>query len=101
MRIMRMDCFVVPPRNDAKRDKKAMDNIAAELYKLHQLSGADFIAQLKIVTARPEFHPLANEAAIFTVSGESGEDYSNLVNAAQKAVVHGYKSLLRGFCFNG
>lgn len=68
-----------------------MDNIAAELYRLHQLSGADFISQLKIVTARPEFHPLANEAAIFTVGGESDEDYSNLVNAAQKAVAHGYR----------
>lgn len=68
-----------------------MSDIAEELYKLHQQSGADFIAQLKTVTTRPEFHPLANEPAIFTVGGEKGEDYSNLVNAAQKAVAHGYR----------
>ena len=43
------------------------------------------------MTTRPEFHPLANEPAIFTVGGEKGEDYSNLVNAAQKAVAHGYR----------
>ena len=68
-----------------------MSDIAEELYKLHQQSGADFIAQLKAVTARPEFHPLATEPDIFTVGGEKGEDYSNLVNAAQKAVAHGYR----------
>ena len=46
-----------------------------ELYKLYQQTGADFIAQLKAVTARPEFHPLLDEPAIFTVGGERGEDY--------------------------
>lgn len=68
-----------------------MSDFAEELYKLHQLSGAVFIAQLKIVTTRPEFHPVENEPFIFTVGGENGMDYPNLLNAAQKAVVHGYK----------
>ena len=68
-----------------------MNDISSALYQLQQRSGADFIAQLKVVTARPEFHPLANEPDIFTVGGEKGADYSNLINAAQKAVAHGYR----------
>lgn len=68
-----------------------MNDIAEELYKLHNLSGADFIAQLKSVTARAEFHSLPNEPAIYTVGSERSEDYANLIVAAQKAVTHGYR----------
>lgn len=68
-----------------------MSDLAKELYKLHELTGANFIMQLKSVTARTEFHPLMDEPAIFTVGGERNEDYPNLINAAQKAVAHGYR----------
>lgn len=68
-----------------------MSDFAEELYKLHKLSGAAFIVQLKMVTARAEFHPLEDEPAIFTVGGEESEDYIHLINAAQKAVAHGYR----------
>ena len=68
-----------------------MSDFAEELYKLHELSGAEFIVQLKTVTARAEFHPLEDEPAIFTVGGEKSEDYVHLMNAAQKAVAHGYR----------
>lgn len=68
-----------------------MRGFAEEIYRLYELSGADFIAQLKAVTYRAEFHPLENEPNIFTVGGETGEDYANLINAAQKAVAHGYR----------
>ena len=61
------------------------------LHEKKQLSGADFIAQLKVVTARSEFHPLVNEPEIFAVGGKGREDYSNLINAASKAVVQGYR----------
>ena len=67
-----------------------MSDFAVELYKLRQLSGADFIAQLKVVTTRAEFHPLVDEPEIFIVGGEGREDYSNLINAALKAVAQGY-----------
>lgn len=67
-----------------------MNDIALELARLHVLKGADFVRQLKAVTARPEFHPLANEPEIFTVGGEKGADYLSLLYAAQKAVGHGY-----------
>ena len=68
-----------------------MSYFAEELYKLRQLSGAEFIAQLKVVTARSEFHPLAENHDIFTVGGETREDYTNLINAAFKAVEQGYR----------
>ena len=68
-----------------------MGDFATELYKLRQLSGAEFIAQLKVVTARSEFHPLADAPEIFTVGGEGREDYPNLINAALKAVAQGYR----------
>jgi len=68
-----------------------MRGIAEEIYRLYELSGADFIAQLKAVTSRAEFHPLEDEPNIFTVGGEISEDYANLINAALKAVAHGYR----------
>ena len=67
-----------------------MSGFAEELYKLRHQSGADFIAHLKVVTARSEFHPIAGESVIFTVGRERSEDYANLINAAQKLVTHGY-----------
>ncbi|MCR4849548.1 MAG: hypothetical protein K5920_11960 [Bacteroidales bacterium] len=68
-----------------------MNGLAEEIYKLYELSGADFIAQLKTVTSRAEFHPLEDEPNILTVGGEASEDYSNLIAAAMKAVTHGYR----------
>ena len=68
-----------------------MNGLAEEIYKLYELSGANFIAQLKTVTSRAEFHPLEDEPNILTVGGEASEDYSNLIAAAMKAVTHGYR----------
>ena len=68
-----------------------MNGLAEEIYKLYELSGADFIAQLKTVTSRAEFHPLEDEPNILTVGGKASEDYSNLIAAAMKAVTHGYR----------
>lgn len=68
-----------------------MSDFAVELYKLRRLSGADFIAQLKVVTTRAEFHPLVDKPDIFIVGGEGREDYSNLINASLKAVAQGYR----------
>ena len=67
------------------------NDITTELAKLHQLSGAEFSRQVERIACRPEFHPLEDETEIFTVGGEQSEDYSNLLNAARKAVSHGYR----------
>ena len=68
-----------------------MSDIASELAKLHQLKGAEFISQLKLIVNCSEFHPIEDEASIYVVGGERGSDYNNLLNAARKAVLHGYK----------
>jgi len=68
--------------------------IALELSTLHTLMGADFIRQLKQIVARKEFIPVVGESGIYSVGGETNEDYPNLINAARKAVEHGYKVFL-------
>ena len=65
--------------------------LAAELKELHYLHGARFVKQLKLITYYGDFHPVEGETDIFSTGGEGGEDYANLLNAARKAVDHGYK----------
>ena len=64
--------------------------IAEELKDLHFFGGSDFVVQLKRITARKEFYPYENGSKIFITGGEDREDFSNLINAAQKAVKCGY-----------
>ena len=71
--------------------KTTMNDIAAELAKLHVLKGADYSRQVERIARMDNFHPVENETGIFSVGGEGGDDYDNLLNAARKAVSHGYK----------
>ena len=71
-----------------------MNDISLELAKLHILTGAAFIRQLKLIVSSGEFHPVEGEKDIFSVGGEKGDDYDNLMNAARKAVEHGYRVFL-------
>lgn len=71
-----------------------MNDISLELAKLHILTGSDFIRQLKLIVSSGEFHLVEGEQDIFSVGGEKGEDYENLLNAARKAVGHGYRVFL-------
>jgi len=66
-----------------------MHDIAEELAKYHQLTGADFDRQLKFIVSFGEFQLI--EDGIFSVGGETNEDYDNLLNAARKAVSHGFQ----------
>jgi len=68
-----------------------VNGITEELAKLRTLRGADFVKQLKAIAARKEFHPLDTDPEIYTVGGEDDADYQSLLNAARKAVEHGYK----------
>ena len=70
------------------------NDIAQMLALLHELLGIDFMRQLKLITERREFSPLDTDPMILTVGGERSEDYPNLLNAARKAVAHGYKVYL-------
>jgi hypothetical protein len=68
-----------------------MNDIAAELAKLHILKGADYSRQVERIARMGDFHPVAGEANIYSVGAERGDDYRNLLNAARKAVAHGFK----------
>lgn len=59
--------------------------------ELHYLKGASFIKQLKQIIYYGEFHPVEGETGIFSTGGEKSADYDNLLNAARKAVGHGYR----------
>ena len=68
-----------------------MNDIAAELAKLHILKGAEYSRQVERIARMGVFHPVEGEFGIYSVGGEGGDDYGNLLNAARKAVAHGYK----------
>ena len=65
--------------------------MADELQELHNLKGAQFINQLKLIVYYGDFHPVEGEASIFSAISEQSEDFDNLINAARKAVEHGYR----------
>ena len=66
-------------------------DIAEQLANLHNLKGAGFISMLKEITQQRAFTPLEGESDIFMIDGMQGDDYENLLNAARKAVEHGYR----------
>lgn len=65
--------------------------MAEELEELHYLKGAQFINQLKLIIYYGEFNPVEGETNIFSAISEQSEDFDNLINAAHKAVEHGYR----------
>ena len=65
--------------------------MADELQELHNLKGAQFINQLKLIVYYGDFHPVEDETGIFSAICEQGDDFDNLINAARKAVEHGYR----------
>lgn len=66
-------------------------DIAEQLADLHTLKGAGFISMLKEITQQRAFTPLEGDNDIYIIDGMQGDDYDNLLNAARKAVEHGYK----------
>ncbi|MBQ7427533.1 MAG: hypothetical protein IJQ60_06795 [Prevotella sp.] len=67
------------------------NDIAQMLALLHELQGIDFVRQLRLITERHEFSPLKDDPLIFTVGGKGADDYDSLLDAAHKAVEHGYR----------
>ena len=64
---------------------------ADELQELHFLKGAQFIRQLKLIINSGEFYPINGETNIYSAIGEKCDEFDNLLNAARKAVEHGYR----------
>ena len=71
--------------------ESAWRGMADELKELHNLKGAQFINQLKQIVYYGEFHPIEGETTIFSAISEQSDDFDNLINAARKAVEHGYR----------
>ena len=67
------------------------NDISQMLALLHELQGIDFVRQLRLITECHEFSPLKDDPLIYTVGGSQSEDYQPLLDAARKAVEHGYK----------
>ena len=67
------------------------NDIASELAKLHELTGADFSRQVERIALMKVFHPLDNEKGIYTPGDLQNDDYQNQLVAARKAVEFGYK----------
>ena len=65
--------------------------MADELEELHYLKGSQFINQLKLIISYGKFDPLEGETDIFSAINEQSDDFDNLINAARKAVEHGYR----------
>ena len=65
--------------------------MADELQELHYLKGAKFINQLKLIIYYGEFHLVEGETNIYSAISENSDDFDNLINAARKAVEHGYR----------
>jgi len=70
------------------------NDIASELAKLHELTGAEFSRQVEHIAKRKEFRSLETDKDIFTIGGEQSDDYENLLLAARKAVEFGYQVFL-------
>ena len=67
------------------------DDIALELARLHSLKGIEFSRQLQAITMRKEFHLVKGETSIFSAISELEPDFEALLNAARRAVEHGFR----------
>ena len=79
------DCSVL------KASETLWRGFADELQELHFLKGAHFIRQLKLIINSGEFRLIDGETNIYSAIGEKCDDLDNLINAARKAVEHGYR----------
>ena len=77
--------------NYMDEDTRNSNDIAIELARLHILRGIEFTRQLRKITQRKEFRLVKDETEIFSAIGEYDDDFPALLNAAQKAVSHGYR----------
>ena len=66
-------------------------DIRQELLDLQVLQGVDFVRQLKLIASRKEFRPLITDPDIYLVGGQYDTDFPRLLDAARKAVYHGYR----------
>ena len=90
-KIFEDEILEVEPEQDWLVAEVPSRDISEQLADLHSLKGAGFISMLKEITLQRDFSPLEGENNIYTTGSTKEDDYENLLNAARKAVVHGYK----------
>ena len=90
-KIFEDEILEVEPEQDWLVAESPSRDISEQLADLHSLKGAGFISMLKEITLQRAFSPLEGENNIYTTGSTKEDDYENLLNAARKAVVHGYK----------
>ena len=90
-RILEEEIFADEPKQVWIVAEAPSRDIAEQLVDLHTLKGAGFISMLKAITQQRAFTPLEGESNIYLINGMQGDDYDNLLNAARKAVEHGYR----------
>ena len=71
-----------------------MNDIAAELAKLHELTGAEFSRQVEFIAKMHVFHLVDGETDIFAAIGNSDQDYNNQIRVARKLLLYGYRVFL-------
>ena len=71
-----------------------MNDIATELIKLHELTGAEFSRQVEGIAKMHVFHLVEGETNIFADISESDRDYNNQIRAARKLLLYGYRVFL-------
>ena len=76
----------------AQRDAcQSKNDIAQMLALLHELEGAAFSRQVESIALHAVFSPYKSDANILIAGGEQKNDFDNLLNAARKAVSHGFR----------
>ena len=90
-RILEEEIFADEPKQVWIVAEAPSRDIAEQLADLNTLKGAGFISMLKAITQQRAFTPLEGESNIYLINGMQGDDYDNLLNAARKAVEHGYR----------
>ena len=61
-------------------------NIDSILSDLQTARGAAFVTLLKEITKHPAYSVLKSDPNIYTIGGEGGEDYDNLLNRASAGI---------------
>ena len=61
-------------------------NIDSILSDLQTARGAAFVTLLKEITKHPAYSFLKSDPNIYTIGGERGEDYDNLLNRASAGI---------------
>ena len=71
-----------------------MNDIAVELARLHELTGAAFSRQVEFIAKMNVFHNVKGETGVYTTGGENDPDHENLIKVAHKLLWYGYRVFL-------